>query len=79
MPEPWFDPTLFPALYGGIVGGIGGAVIGVAGGVGGDLARKGQQPRWVLVALRTTSLVGILSVVVGVVAFAMRQPFPIWG
>jgi hypothetical protein len=51
----------------------------VAGGVGGDLARKGQQPRWVLVALRTTSLVGILSVVVGVVAFAMRQPFPIWG
>lgn len=79
MAEPWFDPGLFAALYGGIVGGVGGSVIGLAGGAGGDLARKGQQRLWVRAVLIATSVVGVVSVVVAVVAFTVGQPAGIWG
>ena len=78
MFEPWCQPWIFITAYGSFVGGVGGTALGVAGGVGGDLARKGHQRAWVGVTLKAVFVFGILSLIGGVIAIGLRQPFGIW-
>ena len=79
MFEPWCEPWIFVTAYGSFVGAVGGTVLGAAGGVGGDLARKGQKRAWVGLCLKGLFNFGLVSLIVGVIAGSLRQPFGISG
>lgn len=79
MAEPWFDPNAFGAWYGGIVGGCGGALIGILGGIaGGVLVPRGKGKAFVLGAFWLITVLGAMSLLVGLFALVVGQPYGIW-
>jgi hypothetical protein len=79
MSEPWFDPNAFGAWYGSIAGGVGGTLIGMLGGIaGGVLIPRGKGKAFVLGAMALFTVLGAMSLLVGVVALLVGQPYGIW-
>ena len=74
MSEPWFDPN---ALI--IVVGCGGGLLGILGGIaGGVLLPLGKGKAFVLGAMRMFIALGVVSLLVGLVALVVGQPYGIW-
>jgi hypothetical protein len=71
--ENWWSPRTS-----GLIGGIGGSVIGCLGGLIGILASMGRGRRFVLATTVILIATGILLVIAGVVAVAMKQPYAVW-
>ena len=78
MADPWFDPNTFGAWFGAIAGGVGGTLGGCLGAAAGVLAPRGKGRSFILGAMYTFVLVGLVSLAVGVVALVMGQPYGIW-
>ena len=76
--EPWFDPQRFGSLY----GGIGGAVVGVLGGLFGSLgsraAQSGRHRALVIGGMTAVALACTVSLLAGIVALILGQPYGIW-
>ena len=62
----------------GYVGGIGGGVLGVLGGVIGTLGGLGKAKRFVMGLLCGLIVVAGCSLVVGLVALGIGQPYAVW-
>jgi hypothetical protein len=62
----------------GLLGGIGGALIGCFGGLIGLLASKGKARNFVLGAVKFFIALGILLIITGLVAMALKQPYAVW-
>ena len=60
------------------MGGIGGAIIGCLGGLIGLLAGKGKARNFVLATIKIFIVLGILSLMAGVVAIVSGQPYAVW-
>ena len=73
MNEPWFNPGWL---------GILGAIVGVLGGLVGTLAGifipKGKAKKLVLGVNTFAFAVGFISLVVGIIAYFLGQPYGIW-
>lgn len=79
MAEPWFNPMTFGAWFGAIVGGGGGTLMGIFGAVCGSyLVPRGKARGFVIGTLSTCTVLGLISLVVGIVAFFGGQPYAIW-
>ena len=74
MSEPWFDPNAFGGWYGGIAGGVGGSLIGFLGAIAGS----GKGKAFVLGAFWMFFVLGVLSLLIGLVALVIGQPWSIW-
>jgi hypothetical protein len=61
-----------------IVGGVGGVLIGCLGGVIEWLAVRGKAQRFVVNVVRVLIGVGVASVLGGLAAVALRQPYGLW-
>lgn len=73
VPQNWWSPQTA-----GLIGGIGGSLIGCFGGLIGILASMGKGRRFVLATTVILIVTGILLVIAGVVAVAMKQPYAVW-
>lgn len=62
----------------GLIGGIGGSLIGSFGALIGILASMGKGRRFVLTTTTILIVSGILLVIGGVTAVAMKQPYAVW-
>jgi hypothetical protein len=68
----WSDPQ------GGLIGGIGGALYGICGGLIGTLCTLGRGRRLALAVCWACVIGGALSLVIGVVALCLGQPYHVW-
>jgi hypothetical protein len=68
----WTDPTA------GWIGGIGGSVFGLLGGLLGTLGSLGKARRFVLTLTAALAGLGVMSLVVGVIAVALGQPYAVY-
>jgi hypothetical protein len=68
----------WPAKQAGIIGGIGGSVIGCFGGLLGCLGGFGKARRFVLTTAKIFIVLGILLIITGLAAIALKQPFFVW-
>lgn len=68
----WDDRTA------GIVGGIMGSIIGLTGGLIGLLATMGKARRVALFLLTVLSAIGVLSVLFGLAALVLSQPYSVY-
>ena len=73
MNEPWFHPGWL-GLLGGIVGTLGGLV----GTLAGIFIPKGKAKKLVLGVNTFAFAVGLISLVVGIIAYFSGQPYGIW-
>jgi hypothetical protein len=71
--QSWWSPQTA-----GLIGGIGGSLIGCLGGLIGILASMGKGRRFVLTTTVILIVTGILLVIAGVTAVAMKQPYAVW-
>jgi hypothetical protein len=78
MAASWWDPDTFGMWFGIIGGGVGGSLIGMLGGLAGWLAPKGRGRTWIVGSLYIALALGIVSLVLGLTALALRQPYGIW-
>jgi hypothetical protein len=62
----------------GLIGGIGGSIIGCFGGLIGCLAGMGKARRFVLAMAKIFIALGILSLIVGGIAAATKQPYAVY-
>ena len=61
----------------GLVGGIGGGIVGILGGLIGTLGGCGKARRFVLTICAASAGLGAVSLVVGLIAVVLRQPFSV--
>ena len=62
----------------GLIGGIGGGVLGLLGGLIGSLGGCGKA-RWLVLPLTAIlAVLGIASLVTGVIALTLGQPYAVW-
>ncbi len=73
MNEPWFHPGWL-GLLGGFVG-ILGALVGTLAGI---FIPKGKAKKLVLGVNTFAFAVGLISLVVGIIAYLLGQPYGIW-
>src|SRR5262245_50788452 len=78
MSEPWFNPIWFGVLYGSIGGGVGGSLCGLLGAAAGVCAPRGVGRPWILGGIVLMTLIGLASLVFGLYALVMGQPWGIW-
>jgi hypothetical protein len=69
----WWSPQ-----QSALMGSIGGAFIGCLGALIGILAGIGKARRFVLTSAASLIVVGILLVIAGILAVAMKQPYAVW-
>jgi hypothetical protein len=62
----------------GWIGGIGGSVLGCLGSILAVLAAKGRNRGFVVWTSVTLILMGVFSVIVGIAAVAVGQPYAVW-
>lgn len=62
----------------GLIGGIGGALIGLWGALIGVLASRGKARRFVLGSANTLLVIGVASLVGGVVSVGVGQPYSVY-
>lgn len=78
MVEPWFeDPNAFGAWF----GAIGGTLCGLAGAVLGCCSyfvQRGQGKAWVVGGYLSVLALGVVSLIIGIVAVVVGQPYGIW-
>ena len=74
---PWWN-----AQDGNLIGAYGGASIGVLAGIigtlAGSLAPRGKAKSLVFTAFLSLLFIGVCSLVAGLVALAIRQPWHVW-
>ena len=69
----WWNPRMS-----GWVGGVGGAVLGTLGAIVGLLAGRGRARRVVIGLLMTILITGGTSLLMGLVALSLRQPYHVY-
>jgi hypothetical protein len=62
----------------GLVGGLAGSVVGILGGVVGSLAGFGKARKFVLGLVAALIALGVASLIAGVVALAVSQPYAVY-
>jgi hypothetical protein len=62
----------------GWIGGIGGSIVGLLGAVIGTLGGLGKARRFVVALTATLVGAGVLSLIVGLIALALGQPYPVY-
>lgn len=72
-PTPWWSDRAA-----GLWGGIGGAVIGILGGLIGTLTSLGKAGALVLGIARGLVVLGLVSLIVGIVAVVQGQPYAVY-
>ena len=78
MTEPWFEPVW---KFGAYFGGFGGAAVGVIGGLLGICSyfvQQGKHRRLVVGGYATMISLGVVSLAIGIFAWATGQPYGIW-
>jgi hypothetical protein len=77
MAEPWIDQTvmIWAGSIGGCLVGLWGAAIGTAGSY---LVPRGKAKGLVMTALVVPAVLGVVSLLVGVYAVIVGQPYVIW-
>jgi hypothetical protein len=68
----------FSSRNAGLLGGVGGGLLGLWGALIGVLASSGRARGFVLASAHTLLVIGIASLVGGVVALAMAQPYAVY-
>lgn len=68
----------WPEQYSGWIGGIGGPILGLAGGFIGFAAGTGRWRSAVAATLFGMFCIGIISLIVGVIALLLSQPYAVW-
>lgn len=76
--QPWFDPATFGAWVGALGGGIGGTLAGCLGAAAGIFAPRGRHRRAILGGFAVVAAAGGASLVLGIAALALGQPYAIW-
>lgn len=76
--QPWFDPQRFGSLYGGIGGGALGLTGAFIGGFGSWAAQRGRHRGLVLGCMGVIGAYCLLSLLTGVAALILGQPYGIW-
>lgn len=77
------DPLAIPGEWwgertSGLIGGITGGVVGCLGGLIGVLAGLGRSRNFVLTLAKALLCFGVLSLLVGLVALGLGQPYAVW-
>jgi hypothetical protein len=62
----------------GWIGGIGGSIVGLLGGLIGTLGGLGKARRFVVALTATLIAVGVLSLIVGLIALTLCQPYAVY-
>jgi hypothetical protein len=73
-----YSSSWWTEAAGGWIGGIGGSIVGLLGGLIGTLAGLGKARRFVLALTAVVVVAGIASLLAGVVALTMRQPYAVY-
>jgi hypothetical protein len=63
---------------GGLVGGIGGSLLGLIGTAIGVLSQSRRAKLFVVTLVATGLSAGIVSLIAGIVALCLRQPYGVW-
>lgn len=71
--DNWWTPQ-----QSGLIGGIGGSLIGCLGGLIGLLVSKGKARNFVLASVKCFIVFGILLMIAGLTAAALKQPYAVW-
>jgi len=75
--EPWFDPKI--AIW---AGSIGGALFGLWGGIFGSMCSyfipRGKGRGFLVSSMVVQTLIGLASLVSGIIAVIAGQPYSIW-
>jgi MFS family permease len=75
--EAWMEPDT--AIKVGAFGGaILGSLCGIIGALAGILAPKGKAKKLVLGSMLIMALIGVGSLIFGIVAVSMGQPYGVW-
>ncbi|MCE5301994.1 MAG: hypothetical protein LLF97_02660 [Planctomycetaceae bacterium] len=72
-PNGWWN-----GRAGGWIGGVGGSILGLLGATIGILSGLGKARRFVLVLTTTLAVLGMVSLVVGLVAVVLGQPYAVY-
>jgi hypothetical protein len=76
--QPWFDPQSFGTWFGAL-GGAGVGILGAFfGGFGGWAAPRGKHRSFVLGGMLAVGVACAFSLVAGLVALTMGQPYGVW-
>jgi len=75
MMEPWFDPNAYGWLPGTLLGVIGG---GIGGPLMGACAPRGKCKRLVMSFLFGGMALCLISLIFGIIALAVGQPYGVW-
>ena len=78
MAEPWFDELAFGIGFGAIGGSVLGSMGALIGTAAGILVPRGRGRAWLLPLTPCTALLGLASLVLGLVALVAGQPYAIW-
>lgn len=76
-PNPWFDARS-SAMIGGIGGSVGGVLGALVGTSAGVLAPQGKGRRFVLGTMMVGAGLGVASLLTGIVAVILGQPYHVW-
>lgn len=78
MAEPWFEVVSFGAYAGGLGGGVLGSLAGLMGALTGILAPRGKGQAFLVGGWVVFAVIGLASLVTGIVALVSGQPWVIW-
>ena len=74
VPGQWWSP-MWAAKWGGVIGGGFGSLCGILGGLAGWLAPQGRAKGFILGAWNLMVAVSVVSLIAGITALVMRQPY----